>query len=177
MIFGTRPFHLAISRFLSGFVVGGAQMCLFLFVAEIADNDIRGQLGTVVSYARSFGILIAFSLGSYFTYIISAIFFTGITITFFVITWFVPSTPQYFLHKNNVEVKCGHGCASNFLFLFENNSPSTFILQAAQASFNHYNKHRLETENKYCLNHFENLKLNAQEDGADAKFTWNDFGE
>lgn len=38
LIFGTRPMHLVISRFLSGIVIGGAQTCVFLYVAEIADN-------------------------------------------------------------------------------------------------------------------------------------------
>lgn len=39
LIFGRYPVHLAISRFLSGFVLGGAQMCIFLYLAEIADNE------------------------------------------------------------------------------------------------------------------------------------------
>lgn len=37
MTFGTRPMHLIISRLLSGIVIGGAQTCVFLYVAEIAD--------------------------------------------------------------------------------------------------------------------------------------------
>lgn len=39
MTFGTCPGHLMASRLLSGFVNGGAQTCIFLFVAEIADNE------------------------------------------------------------------------------------------------------------------------------------------
>lgn len=37
-----------ISRFLSGTVVGGAQTCVFLYVAEIADNELVSILFTFV---------------------------------------------------------------------------------------------------------------------------------
>lgn len=39
MIFGTNAWHLGYSRFLSGFVVGGAQVCTSLYTAEISDNE------------------------------------------------------------------------------------------------------------------------------------------
>lgn len=38
LMFGTSPLHLIISRFLSGTAVGGTQTCIFLYLAEIADN-------------------------------------------------------------------------------------------------------------------------------------------
>lgn len=39
LIFGYLPWHLAFSRFLGGFSFGGGQTCIFLFIAEIADNE------------------------------------------------------------------------------------------------------------------------------------------
>lgn len=56
-------------------------------------------------YARNIGILIAYTLGSYFNYITSSMVFTGITAMFFVTFWFIPSTPQYYLLKNKIEVR------------------------------------------------------------------------
>lgn len=104
MTFGTYPFHLILSRFLSGTVVGGAQTCIFLYVAEIADNEIRGQIGTIYMYARNFGILIAFTIGSYYNYITASLFFIAITVVFLATFLFVPSTPQHFLQKNDFRV-------------------------------------------------------------------------
>lgn len=56
-------------------------------------------------YTRNIGILIAYLLGSYYNYITSSIFFIGITVVFLAIFLFVPSTPQYLLQKNNLEVR------------------------------------------------------------------------
>lgn len=39
MMFGTCPLHLGISRFLSGIVIGGAQVSSSLYTAEIADSE------------------------------------------------------------------------------------------------------------------------------------------
>lgn len=68
------------------------------------DFRIRGQLSTFFMHGRNIGILIAFALGSYFDYIESTMFFTGITIIFLVAIWFIPSSPQYFLQKGNIDV-------------------------------------------------------------------------
>lgn len=102
-------------------------------------------------YARNSGILIAYSLGSYFTYIQSSFFFTGSTLIFLVAIWFVPSTPQYFLHKNKVE--------------------------SAQQSFNFYNKHRLQSDPKFCMVQFESLKDCANMVKSNSRLTWKAIGE
>lgn len=110
---------------------------------------IRGQLSTIFMNARNIGVLIAFTLGSYFDYITSSIFFTAITIIFLVAIWFVPSTPQYFLRKNEIG--------------------------EAQKAFNFYNQHRLQTDPKYCVVQFENLKGVAKEVECDSKLAWKDI--
>lgn len=101
--------------------------------------------------ARNFGILIAFTLGSYFDYITSSLFFTGITIIFLVAIWFVPSTPQYFLQKNQIEL--------------------------AQKSFNFYNQHRLQSDPKYCMVQFQNLTVVAKVVETDSKLAWKDISK
>lgn len=68
-------------------------------------TSIRGQLGTFYMYARNVGILFAYILGSYYNYITSSMVFTSVTVLFFVIFWFIPSTPQYYLRKNNINVR------------------------------------------------------------------------
>lgn len=39
LIFGRNVLHLYVSRFFSGLVAGGNQICISLYVAEIADNE------------------------------------------------------------------------------------------------------------------------------------------
>lgn len=114
-------------------------------------SRIRGQLGTIFMYARNSGILIAYILGTYFTYITSSFYFIGITMVFLVGIWFVPSTPQYFLRKNN--------------------------LVAAQKSFNFYNKHRLQSDPKFCMVQFDSLRDVANENTAGTRLTWRDISE
>lgn len=122
-MFGTQAYHLYISRFLNGFVGGGAQISISLFVAEIADNklvtkifkmlklelifvpfSIRGRLGTYLQYSRNIGILLAYLLGFHLDYTKSSIVFTVITLIFCATFHFFPSTPQYYLENENSEV-------------------------------------------------------------------------
>lgn len=114
-------------------------------------SRIRGQLGTIFMNARNFGILIAFTLGTYFDYITSSLFFTAITIIFLVAISFVPSTPQYFLQENQVE--------------------------SAQKAFNFYNQHRLQSDPKYCVVQFQNLSVVAKVVETDSKLGWKDIGK
>lgn len=65
--------------------------------------------------------------------------------------WFVPSTPQYHLRKNNME--------------------------PAQKAFNYYNKHRLQTDPKFCMVQFESLRDVATVNKTESKLTWKDIGE
>lgn len=67
--------------------------------------SIRGQLGTIFQYTRNLGILFAYTFGSYYDYIVSSMVFSGITILFFVTFVLIPSTPQYLLQKNEIEVR------------------------------------------------------------------------
>lgn len=67
--------------------------------------SVRGRLGTIANYARNFGILMAFTVGAYFDYIYASIVHNGITLLFFATFLIVPSTPQYLLQKNQLDVR------------------------------------------------------------------------
>lgn len=111
----------------------------------------RGQLATIFMNARNFGILIAFTLGTHFDYITSSLFFTAITIAFLAAISFVPSTPQYFLQKNQIE--------------------------SAQKAFNFYNQHRLHSDPKHCTVQFQNLIVAAKVVETDSKLAWKDISK
>lgn len=128
-----------------------AQALTHYFFTMLPQSRIRGQLGTIFMNARNFGILIAFTLGTYFDYITSSLFFIAITIVFLVAISFVPSTPQYFLQKNQIE-------------------PS-------QKAFNFYNQHRLQSDPKYCVSQFQKLSVVAKMVETDSKIAWKDIGE
>lgn len=122
-----------------------------IFFLHFCNFRIRGQLGTVFMYCRNSGILIAYILGTYMTYITSSYYFIGITLMFLIAIWFVPSTPQHHLRKNN--------------------------LVSAQKSFNFYNKHRLQNDPKFCMVQFDSLREVANDNTSGPKLTWKDISE
>ena len=124
-------------------------------------------------YARNIGILFAYSLGTYYNYITSSMVFTGITIMFFITFWFIPSTPQYFLLKNNIKVRLHFNVFQLTSFIFFHNR--IWSSQAAEQAFNFYNKHKVQTDMKYFSTHFDRLKIVANDAKSESNFVWNDI--
>lgn len=72
---------------------------MLLYTAEIAENNIRGKLGTFHQFSRNFGVLLAYVLGSYIRYVDLSVIYLAITAFFVLSFWFLPSTPQYLLRN------------------------------------------------------------------------------
>lgn len=77
---------------------------MLLYIAEIADNDIRGKLGTIHQFSRNFGVLIAYVFGAHIKYTELSIIYLAITTIFILSFWFLPSTPQYLLKHGQINV-------------------------------------------------------------------------
>lgn len=75
-----------------------------IYNAEIADNEIRGGLSMIYQINRRLGILFAYIVVSFFDYGKLAMIFVGITFVFYATFLPLPSTPQYLLKKNKIEV-------------------------------------------------------------------------
>lgn len=104
IIFATNPYYIYVARFISGFGASGTFILIPLFVAEIAEDSVRGSLGSLLVLNCNIGILIAFILGNYFTYEIQPIILVFMPILFFTAFSFFPESPQYLMKRGEEEV-------------------------------------------------------------------------
>lgn len=107
IIFATNPYYLYVARLLSGFSGAGVFVLIPLFVAEIAEDSVRGSLGSLLVLNCNIGILIAFVLGNYLSYTTGVIVLASLPILFLIVFPFFPESPQYLMKSGNEEVIIG----------------------------------------------------------------------
>lgn len=74
-----------------------------LYVAEIAENKIRGILGSFYILACNLGVLISFIAGAYLDFFIVPLLMIAVPTTFLVALIFLPDTPQSLIIRNKPE--------------------------------------------------------------------------
>lgn len=89
---------------MSGFAGSGAFILIPLFVAEIAEDSVRGSLGSLMMLNCNVGILFAFIVGNYLSYDTQHIILASVPIIFFITFSFFPESPQYLMKSGNEEV-------------------------------------------------------------------------
>lgn len=101
-IFATSHEYVYVARFVSG--MAGAMIIFLvpLYVSEIASEDIRGALGSLLVFSINIGILLAFVGGSFMSYTIFTLSAMMISIAYLVAFIFVPETPFYLMKQNRV---------------------------------------------------------------------------
>ncbi|PSN54584.1 hypothetical protein C0J52_07380 [Blattella germanica] len=92
---------LYVARFLAG--VGTAAVTVFspVYVTEIAEDSIRGSLGTFYVLLCSLGVLLVYVVGSYTSYNITAYVLLSISLVYLALFYFMPETPSYLVSKSN----------------------------------------------------------------------------
>ena len=101
-IFATNYTCLYVARFISG--IGGA-MVLFIapiYVSEIAAEEIRGALGSLLVFANNIGVLLAFTAGALMPYWIFGIFSLMFSLLFLGALIFLPETPVFLVRQNRL---------------------------------------------------------------------------
>lgn len=74
--------------------------------------SVRGFLGTLVGLSINIGVVVAFVLGNYFSYITSPIVLLIIPILFLIMVAFFPETPKYLIKSGKdkkVNLLCING--------------------------------------------------------------------
>lgn len=99
IIYAQNPYYLYVSRFISGFSGSANYVILPVFVAEIADNKVRGALGSLFILCVNIGILLAFVLGHICSYEMMPAIMSVVPIIFFVGMLFFPDSPQYLMQS------------------------------------------------------------------------------
>ena len=95
--------HLYIARVLAGLTGGGTIRTIPMFISEIAENHIRGKLGTYLMLFLSTGTLIIFIAGTYLNFLTVPFFMLIFPITYFILVLFLPDTPPSLMSRNKAD--------------------------------------------------------------------------
>lgn len=103
IIFSTNINMIYVGRFLTGLAGGAFCVAAPIYTGEIAQNSIRGALGSYFQLLLTVGILIAYIAGAYMSPQASAIVAACLPVIFAGVFFFQPETPLYLLKNNKYE--------------------------------------------------------------------------
>ncbi|KAJ8938238.1 hypothetical protein NQ314_011567 [Rhamnusium bicolor] len=102
--FGDKMIYLFVARFFAGMAGDMAFVAAPMYVAEIADQKIRGFLSGVIYLMMLMGCVIVYSVGPFLPYYVTPIIGVGVTVTELFIFAFMPESPYYLFYKNKPEM-------------------------------------------------------------------------
>lgn len=111
---------IIIARIFCGLSAGGCFAVVPMYVKEISQDNIRGQLGSLLIMFQNIGVLIMFILGAYlgyFTTLYSVIWLPFLT---FLILLKTPESPAYVLKIGKVNVSTLWFCIKSKFVLIRN---------------------------------------------------------
>lgn len=104
--FGSSVGMLIAGRFITGIAGGAFCVTAPAYTSEIAQDSIRGTLGSYFQLMITIGVLFAYVVGSYTTVFLFNILCTFIPIVFGIVFFFMPESPNYLVVNNrNDEAK------------------------------------------------------------------------
>ncbi|KAJ6646777.1 Facilitated trehalose transporter Tret1, partial [Pseudolycoriella hygida] len=103
VICANEPFQVIIARIITGLSSGGITLLLPLFVAEIANKNIRGILGSLYPTFICLGILFALIVVLYVPYKLTSYIFMVPGLIYSCSVILLPETPQSLLMKNKTK--------------------------------------------------------------------------
>lgn len=101
--FSTHVYHLYLARFLAGLTGGGSLRTISLYVAEISENSIRGQLGSFLMFGVTGGMLLIFVLGAFLDIFTVPLVLLVLPAIFLVSVVFLPDTPTSLMSRNKYD--------------------------------------------------------------------------
>lgn len=93
-------YHLYAARTISGITGGGLLRIIPLFITEIAEDNIRGFLGSFYILSISFGFLIIFVTGAYLNFFLVPFVIMVFPIIFMIALSFLHDSPRSLLTRN-----------------------------------------------------------------------------
>ncbi|XP_030761676.1 facilitated trehalose transporter Tret1-like [Sitophilus oryzae] len=101
-IMATSVNYFLLSRFLCGIAVGLTFTVLPMYVGEIAEDEIRGALGTLLQLFTTLGLLFSFGVGPYTTFTTFNVACLVVPVVFLVTFFlFIPESPYFLLQAGN----------------------------------------------------------------------------
>ncbi|XP_013188435.1 facilitated trehalose transporter Tret1-2 homolog isoform X1 [Amyelois transitella] len=98
--FATNVSMLMAGRFITGFAGGAFCVTAPTYTSEIAQDSIRGTLGSYFQLMITIGILFAYAVGSYTSVFVFNILCTCIPIIFGIVFFFMPESPTFLVKKD-----------------------------------------------------------------------------
>ena len=90
---------LFLARFIGGVATGASCVVIPMYIGEIAENSVRGSLGTLFQLMLTVGILYTYIFGAACNYTWLAILSGIIPIAFAASFWKMPESPAYLMKK------------------------------------------------------------------------------
>ncbi|KAJ8954666.1 hypothetical protein NQ318_011356 [Aromia moschata] len=101
--FGDNLIYIYVARFFSGMAGNMAFVAAPMYLAEIADQKIRGFLSSIIYLMMLTGCLIMYCVGPYLPYYSSCLIGICLAVSEISIFSFMPETPYYLMFKNRPE--------------------------------------------------------------------------
>ncbi|KAF9420950.1 hypothetical protein HW555_002933 [Spodoptera exigua] len=93
---------LYVTRYLWGFGTGMIGTVSAMYLAEIADKEIRGKLTASIRFMLSFGSFIIMSIGPFISFNALSYIFLALPICYLIACSFIPETPYFYLKEGKV---------------------------------------------------------------------------
>lgn len=102
--YATSPMYLIIARILAGIGAGGFYAVTPSFVSDIANDNLRGTLGSTVVFSANLGMCVSFVFGAYIDYL--TIPWLMLPPTFIFLAFFLkfPDTPTFLAKRKQLDV-------------------------------------------------------------------------
>nr|CAD7464007.1 unnamed protein product [Timema tahoe] len=94
---------LFAARFIAGLSWGGGVILVSLFISEVAEDSLRGRLGTYIAVFSNGGLLFTYILGSCVSYRTLCFFSLTVVALFIVLFALIPESPYYLVYKGNID--------------------------------------------------------------------------
>ncbi|KAI8115321.1 hypothetical protein FF38_03879 [Lucilia cuprina] len=99
IIFAKSAGMLYFARFTIGLATGSFCVVAPMYISEIAEDSIRGTLGTLFQLMLTFGILLVYLIGAVVTWTTLSVLCLMVPLALFLGMLFLPETPTYLLKK------------------------------------------------------------------------------
>lgn len=101
----TNAWYLLAARALAGLTLGSAFIAVPLFVTDMADDRVRGQLNSFLTVFFNAGMLFAFVIGKQVGFYVFPLVIMVFPVVFLIGFMCLPDTPQSLLRRRNYDVQ------------------------------------------------------------------------
>ncbi|XP_069688588.1 facilitated trehalose transporter Tret1-like [Periplaneta americana] len=103
IIFARSVVELLVSRLITGFCVGVAFSVCPIYLGEIAEDSVRGLLGTLMQLMQNLGSLFGYALAPYVSYTMNGAVSTVFPLLLLVFMIFMPESPYFLIMKGRTD--------------------------------------------------------------------------